>query len=58
VLPLQLLPEKKLNRVKKIKLLSPDGKLVEVDKDDIKPAEKSVKRAKGKKQGQPSAINS
>jgi len=32
----------------KIKLLSPDGKLVEVDKDDIKPVEKSVKELKAK----------
>jgi molybdopterin-containing oxidoreductase family iron-sulfur binding subunit len=31
-----------------IKLLSPDGKLVEVDKDDIKPTEKSVKESKAK----------
>ncbi|MBS1231857.1 MAG: hydrogenase [Bacteroidetes bacterium] len=32
----------------KIKLLSPDGKLVEVDKDDIKPAESREKELKAK----------
>ncbi|MBP1665827.1 MAG: hydrogenase [Bacteroidetes bacterium] len=32
----------------KIKLLSPDGKLVEVDKDDIKPAENREKELKAK----------
>jgi molybdopterin-containing oxidoreductase family iron-sulfur binding subunit len=31
---------------KKIKLLSPDGKLVEVDKDDIKPAKEIVAEMK------------
>lgn len=33
---------------KKVKLLSPDGKLVEVDQDDIKPAEKSTVDMKSK----------
>ena len=39
--------EAKAKSGKKVKLLSPDGKLVEVDQDDIKPAKEIVAELKG-----------
>ena len=39
--------EAKPNRERMIKLLSPDGNLVEVDQDDIKPAKEIVAELKG-----------